>query len=98
MAEDERIEVGRAPFGDRWVKILVVKTRQILERTHLSRWGDPFRPEDYVPTLSDVHVLKSLICSDIRGLPETDEVQEVLFKIQDILVPFRPEDYPDENA
>ena len=28
----------------------------------------------------------------------TDEVEEMLFKIQDLLVPFLPEDYPDENA
>lgn len=34
---------------------------------------------------------KSLICEDITGLPETDEVQEVLFKIQDLLVPVLPE-------
>ena len=35
---------------------------------------------------------KSLISSDIKRLPSTDEVQEVLFKIQDLLVPFLAEE------
>jgi hypothetical protein len=62
-----------------------VKTRQILERAHLARLGDGRL------TIAQ----RSLICSDIKGLPETDEVEELLFTIQDLLVPFLPEDYPD---
>jgi hypothetical protein len=35
---------------------------------------------------------KSLISSDLKRLPSTDEVQGVLFKIQDLLAPFLAEE------
>ena len=104
MAEEDR---------DERMEHLVVKTRQILERAHLARLskdgphGRLFKPRPKRPPLiwknaSSSRQLtiaqRSLICSDIKELPETDEVEELLFKIQDLLVPFLPEDYPDENA
>ena len=68
------------------------KSLEVLGRHHLARLEGGDDGSDMIRTQ------KSLICDDITGLPETDEVQEMLFKIQDLLVPFLPDEYPDENA
>ena len=52
------------------------------------------RPETLI---SMIKTQKTLIISDIEGLPAGPEVQKVLFQIQNLLVPFLPSEYPDDK-
>ena len=83
-----------APFQqDEQLEILSKKTFEIVTALHIARLK-----KDGVDGGDLIRSQKSLICDDITGLPETDEVGKVLFMIQDLLVPFLPDEYPDENA